>query len=162
MAPKVGDELPDSTLYEGSPGGAVKIRELFAGKKGVIVGVPGAFTPTCSKTHLPSYISNFDKLKEAGADVVVTVSVNDPFVMEAWGESLGVGDKVRMLADTRCEFTKAVDLSFDATPFLGNERSQRYAMLVVDNVIKAVNVEASPGEATCSLADPVVELLKAM
>ncbi|GMH41586.1 hypothetical protein BSKO_09496 [Bryopsis sp. KO-2023] len=160
MAPKEGDALPDVTLYKDSPQGSFKIREVCAGKKVVIVAVPGAFTPTCSKTHLPSYVTNYDKLKELGVDIVAFVSVNDPFVMSAWGEAQGASNKIEMWADTHSALTEALDLVLDATAFLGNKRSKRYSMLVVDNVIKDFNLEADPGSATCSMADPLMAKLK--
>ena len=90
---QAGDALPDVTLFENSPGEKVNLRDLFAGKKGILFGVPGAFTPGCSKTHLPGYVENYDKLKAAGAEVVACVAVNDPFAMAAWGEVHGAGGK---------------------------------------------------------------------
>eukprot|EP01025_Chloroclados_australasicus_P043948 TRINITY_DN4724_c1_g1_i2.p1 TRINITY_DN4724_c1_g1~~TRINITY_DN4724_c1_g1_i2.p1 ORF type:complete len:163 (+),score=29.04 TRINITY_DN4724_c1_g1_i2:164-652(+) len=160
MAPQVGDQLPDATLWENNPDGAVKIRELFAGKKGVIFAVPGAFTPTCSNSHLPSYIEKYDELVAAGVEVIVCVSVNDPFVMAAWGEKVGATGKVRMLSDKSYELTKPLGMELDATPKLGNVRSQRYSMIVVDNVIKVFNLEENPGATACSLAPNILEQIK--
>nr|AEA92625.1 peroxiredoxin type II [Dunaliella viridis] len=154
MPIKVGDALPDVKVFEGTPGGEVKLRDLFAGKKGVIVAVPGAFTPGCSKTHLPGYVQNFDKFKAAGADIVACLATNDPFVMSAWGEAQGATGKVRMLSDMNAEATKAFDLGMDA---MGLTRAQRYSMVIQDNVVKALNLQANPGEMTCSLADPTLE-----
>ena len=123
MAPiAVGDKLPNVVLYENSPDGKVELVPLCAGKKVVIFGVPGAFTPGCSNTHLPGYVAAADKLKTKGVDEIVCVSVNDPFVMEAWGKDQSAGGKVRMLADTTADLTKALGLELDLTAVLGNVR----------------------------------------
>lgn len=157
MPIKVGDKLPSVELAEGTPNGKVNIADLFKGKKGVIFAVPGAFTPGCSKTHLPGFVNDVDALKSKGVEVVACVSVNDPFVMAAWGENMKAEGKIRMLADTGCEFTKAIDLELDATPFLGNVRSKRYSMIVDDGVVTKLNVEPDGTGLTCSLS---TELLK--
>lgn len=99
MAPRAGDPLPDVTVSEDEPGNKFSIRDVFTGKKGVLVGVPGAFTPGCSQQHLPTYVEQYEGLKEAGADVIACISVNDPFVMRAWGESSGAKGKVRDVGD---------------------------------------------------------------
>ena len=123
MAPvAVGDQVPSVTLFEDSPGGKVELPELCAGKKVVMFGVPGAFTPGCSKTHLPGYVAAAGDLKAGGVDEIVCVSVNDPFVMEAWGKDQSAGGKVRMLADTTADLTKALGLELDLTAVLGNVR----------------------------------------
>ena len=124
MAPiAVGDKLPNVVLYENSPDGKVELVPLCAGKKVVIFGVPGAFTPGCSNTHLPGYVAAADKLKTKGVDEIVCVSVNDPFVMEAWGKDQSAGGKVRMLADTTADLTKALGLELDChIAVLGNVR----------------------------------------
>ena len=123
MAPvAVGDKVPSVTLFEDSPGGKVELEALCAGKKVVMFGVPGAFTPGCSKTHLPGYVAAAADLKAGGVDEIVCVSVNDPFVMEAWGKDQAAGGKVRMLADTTAELTKALGLELDLTAVLGNVR----------------------------------------
>ena len=123
MAPvAVGDKVPSVTLFEDSPGGKVELGSLCAGKKVVMFGVPGAFTPGCSKTHLPGYVAAADDLKTKGVDEIVCVSVNDPFVMEAWGKEQSAGGKVRMLADTTADLTKALGLELDLTAVLGNVR----------------------------------------
>jgi len=103
MAPRAGDKLPYVTVSEDEPGNRFSIRDVFNGKKGVLVGVPGAFTPGCSQQHLPSYVEQYDGLKEAGADVIACISVNDPFVMRAWGESSGAKGKVRDVGDVVLE-----------------------------------------------------------
>ncbi|KAK9915561.1 hypothetical protein WJX75_000783 [Coccomyxa subellipsoidea] len=157
---KVGDQLPDATVYEGSPKDAVKVRDLFAGKKGILFGVPGAFTPGCSKTHLPGYISDYDKLTKAGAELIACVCVNDAFVAAAWGEANGADGKVKILADTHLELTKGLGLVLDAEGMLGTKRSKRYSAIVKDNVITHLNVEPDGSGLTCSLANVVLNQLK--
>lgn len=158
MPIKVGDKIPSVEVFENSPGNKVNMADLFKGKKGVLFAVPGAFTPGCSKTHLPGYVENFDKLKAKGVEVVACVSVNDPFVMEAWGQDQKAEGKVRMLADTNAEFTKAVDMLFpDLAAVLGGIRSKRYAMVIEDSTIKALQVEPDGKGLTCSLAPSLIE-----
>jgi len=135
---KEGDSLPSVEIDEGKPGEAVNVAELFKGKKGVLFAVPGAFTPTCSEKHLPGYIEQAEELKAAGAEVVACVSVNDAFVMKAWGEQQKAEGKVRMLADAKCELTKALDMELDASAKLGNIRSERYAMIIDDGKITKI------------------------
>jgi len=154
---KVGDKLPSVNLYEGNPGKKVNVAELFANvKKGVIFAVPGAFTPGCSKTHLPGYVEKYEAIKAKGVELIVCVSVNDPFVMEAWGEAHKTAGKVRMLADTTGEFTKAVDMELDLKEALGNIRSKRYSLVVENGVVKHVNVEPDGKGLTCSLAPEIM------
>jgi len=159
MPVKVGDKLPSVTLFEGNPGNKVNPAELFAGKKGVLFAVPGAFTPGCSMTHLPGYVENFSKLQAKGADVVACVAVNDPFVMEAWGKAHGADGKIVMLADPGGAFTKALDMELDLAAVLGNMRSQRYSMVIEDGVIKSLNAEPDGKGLTCSLAPEVLSQL---
>jgi len=135
MPIKVGEKLPSVDLYEGTPGNKVNIGEMVKGKKVVIFGVPGAFTPTCSKSHLPGFVDRANEIKGKGVSEIVCVSVNDPFVMAAWGEQNNAQGKVRVLADTSAEFTKAIDVGMDIAP-LGGIRSKRYSMLVDDGVVK--------------------------
>lgn len=130
--------------------------------KAVIFAVPGAFTPGCSKTHLPGYIESYDKLKAAGVDVVACVSVNDPFVMAAWGEAHGAAGKVRMLADLNNELGKAFDQVLDAEPFLGNKRSKRYSAIVQDGKVAAFFPEPDGTGLTCSLAPSALDALSKM
>ncbi|KZS13405.1 Peroxiredoxin-5, mitochondrial [Daphnia magna] len=159
MPVKSGDKLPSVDLYENSPASKVNIAELTAGKKVIIFGVPGAFTPGCSKTHLPGYVSDFDKFKSKGVDEIVCVSVNDPFVMAAWGKEHSADGKVRMLADTNGAFTKAMDLEKDLTGPLGSIRCQRFSMLVEDGVVKTANVEPDGTGLTCSLSNSLLSQL---
>ncbi|KAK9820372.1 hypothetical protein WJX72_009593 [[Myrmecia] bisecta] len=160
MAPKAGDSLPDVTLQEGDPSNNVKLRDLFAGKKGILFGVPGAFTPGCTKTHLPGYVTDHDKFRAAGAEVIACVAVNDAFVMDAWGKSANADGKVRMLADPFLELTKALDVVLDAEAKLGTKRCKRFSAVIKDNVITHINVEPDGGGLSCSLASPTLAQLK--
>jgi peroxiredoxin len=147
MPIKVGDTLPDVKLKEMGEGGPkdVSLGELTKGKKVVIFAVPGAFTPTCSMKHLPGFVESADAIRKKGVDDIVCLSVNDAFVMGAWGKSSGATGKVRMLADGNGEFTKAVGLGLDASGFGMGQRSQRYAMVVKDGRVEQVLVEPGPG-----------------
>jgi 2-Cys peroxiredoxin 5 len=157
MAPvAVGDALPSVELFENNPGNKVNIAELCAGKKVVIFGVPGAFTPGCSKTHLPGYVAKAEEMKGKGVDEIVCVSVNDPFVMEAWGINQNADGKVRMLADTTGALTKALELDLDLSAVLGSVRSKRFSMLVEDGKISKLNIEPDGTGLTCSLAESIV------
>ena len=165
MAIKVGDQLPDGTLTElieeERPGctvgpNAFKVSDLTKGKKIVIFGVPGAFTPTCSAKHVPSYVANYDKLKAKNVDEIWCVAVNDAFVMGAWGKDQKAGGKVRMMADGSAILTKALGLEMDLTARGMGVRSQRYSMLVDDGVVKALNVEA-PGKFEVSDGDTMLK-----
>ena len=160
MTIKVGDKIPSATLMQ-MKGGApqpVKTDNLFSGKKVVVFGLPGAFTPTCSAKHLPGYVEHADDLKKKGVDQIACMSVNDAFVMGAWGEQQGAGDKVAMLADGNGDFTRALGLEMDASRFGMGKRSQRFSMVVDDGVVKALNVE-EPGAFSVSSADHVLKQL---
>ncbi|XP_013778714.1 peroxiredoxin-5, mitochondrial-like [Limulus polyphemus] len=159
MPIKVGDKLPSICLCENNPDNKVDIAKLFAGKRGVLFAVPGAFTPGCSKTHLPGYVEKFEKLKEKGIEIVACVSVNDPFVMEAWGKNHQAENKIRMLADPAAEFTKALEMEVDLTGPLGNIRSKRYSMVIENGIVKHLNVEPDGTGLTCSLADGIISQL---
>lgn len=154
----VGDKLPDATFKVKTPEGLkdVTTKELTAGKRVILFAVPGAFTPTCHAKHLPSYLEHLDALKAKGIDTVACVSVNDAFVLDAWAKQSGVGDKILMLADGNGTFTKAIGLDFDGSGFGLGTRSKRYAMLVEDGVVKALNVEESPGVMEVSGADKML------
>ena len=165
MTIKVGDKLPAGTLqefYEVEKDGCaigpnpVKVDELTKGRKVVIFGVPGAFTPTCSAKHVPSYLANYDKLKAKGVAAIGCMSVNDPFVMGAWGKDQKSGDKVRMLADGSADYTKALGLEFDLTARGLGLRCQRFSMLVDDGVVKILNLEAA-GKFEVSDADTLLK-----
>jgi peroxiredoxin len=161
---KVGDKLPAGTLHEyievegnGCSVGpnAFDIGQATAGKTIAIFGLPGAYTPTCSAQHLPGYVARADELKAAGVDEIWCVSVNDAFVMGAWGRDQKAGGKVRMMADGNADFAKATGLTLDLTSRGLGLRSQRYSMLVVDGVVKTLNVEA-PGKFEVSDADTML------
>ena len=154
MTIKVGDKIPSATLMEMKDGKPtpVKTDDFFAGKKVALFALPGAFTPTCSAKHVPGFVNNYDALKAKGVDAIACVSVNDAFVMGAWGESQGTGDTVAMLADGNGDFTRALGLEMDATKFGMGKRSQRYSMVVDNGVVKVLNVEA-PGAFEVSSAD---------
>ncbi|XP_041987775.1 peroxiredoxin-5, mitochondrial [Aricia agestis] len=155
MAPiKVGDKLPSVDLFEDSPANKVNISELAAGKKVILFAVPGAFTPGCSKTHLPGYVENADKLKSEGASEIVCISVNDPYVMAAWGAQHNTKGKVRMLADPSGNFVKALDLGTNLPP-LGGLRSKRFSMVINNGTVEELNVEPDGTGLSCSLADKI-------
>ena len=160
MTIKIGDQFPSVTLKRLGAGGMedVNTGDLMKGKRVVLFSVPGAFTPTCSAKHLPGFVNNHQALKAKGIDAVACLSVNDAFVMDAWGKDQHVEDKVLMLADGNGEFTKAVGLSMDATGYGMGTRSQRYAMVVDDGVVKTLNVEA-PGAFEVSSAESILKAL---
>ena len=164
---KVGDSLPSATLMEYSEvegngcsigPNPVDVAKASAGKTIAVFALPGAFTPTCSAKHVPGFVDNHDALKAKGVDEIACVSVNDAFVMGAWGKEQGAGDKVRMIADGNGEFTRAVGLEFDASKFGMGKRSQRYSMVVDDGVVKQLNVE-EPGAFEVSSAEAVMKAL---
>ena len=160
MAIKVGDKVPAAKLQIKTKDGVQTktTDELFKGKKVVLFALPGAFTPTCSAKHLPGFVNNHQALKAKGIDSIACLSVNDAFVMDAWGKDQNVEGKVLMLADGNGEFTKAVGLELDASRFGMGPRSQRYSMVVKDGVIKELNVEQG-GEFKVSSADYMLEQL---
>jgi peroxiredoxin len=157
MAIAVGDTIPDVRVMTSGPDGPVPAQSgtLLGSGKVVLFAVPGAFTPTCSDYHLPSYLLRHDELKSKGIDTVACLSVNDPFVMAAWGEDRSVGDRILMVADGNGEFTKAVGLEMDGSGFGLGTRSQRYAMVIENGVVTALNVEPGPG-LSVSAADEVL------
>ena len=160
MIIKVGDKIPSATLMQMKDGGPkpVTTSELFDGKKVVLFALPGAFTPTCSAKHLPGFIQNADAIHQKGVDTIACLSVNDAFVMGAWGESQGAGSKVVMLADGNGDFTRQLGLEMDATKFGMGQRSKRYAMIVDNGVVTALNVE-EPGAFAVSSAEHVINQL---
>jgi len=154
MAIQVGDTVPSATFMTFGASGPAPITsdELFKGKKVVLFAVPGAFTPTCSAKHLPGFKQHAAELRAKGVDTIACVSVNDVFVMKAWGENQGVGEDVLMLADGNGDFTRSMGLEMDASKFGMGARSQRYSILVVDGVVKEINVEQG-GEFKVSSAE---------
>ena len=160
MTIAVGDKVPSVELAVMGNSGpqALTTDDLFNGKKVVLFALPGAFTPTCSASHLPGFIEHHDALKAKGVDTIACLSVNDAFVMGAWGDAQGAGDKVTMLADGSGNFTEAVDLVLDLTARNMGVRSQRYAMIVDDGVVTHLNVEEG-GAFEVSSAEAVLALL---
>ncbi len=161
MAIKAGDTLPmDMKLKEMGEAGPkdVALSEIFKGKRVVVFAVPGAFTPTCSMKHLPGFVEHASAIRAKGVDDIVCVSVNDAFVMGAWGKASAAGGKVRMLADGNGEFTKAVGLGLDASGFGMGHRSQRYAMIVNDGKVQDLLLETGAG-LTVSSAESVLAKL---
>ena len=160
MTIAVGDKIPSAKLKTMTAEGPKDIStdEIFNGKKVVLFAVPGAFTPTCSAKHLPSFKQHVADLKAKGVDAIACVSVNDVFVMKAWGENQGVGADILMLADGNGDFTKAIGLELDGSRFGMGPRSQRYSMVVDDGVVKELNVE-SGGEYRVSSAEYMLEQL---
>jgi peroxiredoxin len=158
MTIKVGDKIPPATLMQmkGGTPQPLKTDDLFSGKKVVVFALPGAFTPTCSAKHLPGFVSKADDIKGKGVDAIACVSVNDAFVMGAWGEQQGAGDKVMMLADGNGDFTRALGLEMDASKFGMGKRSQRFSMLVDNGVVKELNVE-EPGAFSVSSAEHIIQ-----
>jgi peroxiredoxin len=154
MTIKAGDKLPNVTLTLATAEGPkpVSSSELFKGKTVALFAVPGAFTPTCSAKHLPGFKQQAPTLKGKGVDAIACLSVNDAFVMRAWGEDQAVGEDILMLADGNGEFTKAVGLEMDGSKFGLGQRSQRYSMIVKDGVVEKLNVEEG-GEFRVSSAE---------
>ena len=143
MTIKIGDTIPSATLMKMTDAGPepVTTEALFGGRTVALFSVPGAFTPTCSAKHLPGYIDNAAAIAAKGVDEIVCISVNDAFVMGAWGQSAGVGDKITMLADGNGEFVEALGLAFDGSRFGMGKRGQRFSMLVRDGKVAELNVE---------------------
>ena len=160
MPIKVGDRLPNAKFRITTPEGPVwkTTDDIFKGKKVALFAVPGAFTNTCHKMHIPSILHSFDGLKAKGVDTIACVSVNDVFVMKAWGQDQGVGDDILMLADGNGDFTKAVGLGMDASRFGMGPRSQRYSLIADDGVVTELNVEQG-GEFKVSSAEYMLEQL---
>jgi len=156
---KVGDKLPEATLRRMTEKGieTVPTKEFFAGRKVVLFAVPGAFTPTCHNDHLPSFVKNADAIRGKGAKAIACVAINDPFVMGAWSRSVPGADGITFLSDGNGEFTKAIGMDFDGSGFGLGIRSRRYAMIVEDGKVTALEVEESPG--ACSVSSGA-EILK--
>jgi peroxiredoxin len=159
MTIQVGDRLPDVPLTIATSDGPkpTTTTDFFGGKRVALFAVPGAFTPTCSARHLPSYVEKASELKGKGVDEIACVSVNDPFVMAAWGQRDASSD-ITMLADGNGTFSEAVGLSFDGSQFGMGKRSQRYSMIVNDGVVEQLNVE-QPGEYRASSAETMLDQL---
>ncbi len=160
MTVKIGDKVPSVTLTYMTKDGPASLTsdELFTGRKVAMFGLPGAFTPTCSAAHLPGYVVHADALREKGVDRIVCLSVNDAFVMDAWGKQHNADDNVMMVGDGNAELTKAMGLEVDLTERGMSIRSQRYSMLVEDGVITQLNIEA-PGKFEVSDAETLLNSL---
>ncbi len=156
-----GDRIPDATVFIMGENGPepVKTTDFFASRKVVLFAIPGAFTPTCHARHIPSYVSNAEKLKEKGVDEVVCMAVNDPFVLAAEAEATGAAGKLACLSDGNAEFTKALGLELDGSGIGLGTRSQRFAMIVNDGVVEGIFVEPDPSKMTVSSAENVLEHL---
>jgi peroxiredoxin len=161
MTIKVGDKIPAAALVKASDAGPAPIstEALFGGRTIALFSVPGAFTPTCSAKHLPGFVINAETIKQHGVDEIVCLSVNDAFVMRAWGQSADVGDKVTMLADGSADFAKSLGLEADFSKFGMGIRSQRFSMLVKDGVVTHLNIE-EPGAFAVSSAEHLMGQLK--
>lgn len=159
MSIQEGDKIPGATLHSMRDGKPIPMttEEIFAGKKVVLFAVPGAFTPTCSMAHLPGYVVNADSIKAKGVDTIACVSVNDAFVMDAWGQNKNA-EELLMLGDGNGDLTEALGLTMDGSGFGLGKRSQRYAMIVEDGTVTKLSVEA-PGKLEVSAAEAILEAL---
>jgi len=158
MAITVGDKVPSGSfgIMKSEGPGSLSSDELFKGKSVVLFSVPGAFTPTCSKTHLPGFVKNASAIKAKGIDTIACLAVNDVFVMDAWGKSSGAEGKVLMLADGNAAYTKALGLELDASGFGMGTRGQRFAMIVKNGVVDKLQVEPAAGQCTISGGESIL------
>ena len=159
MKIKEGERLPLSEFFYLDNNGPQKIKsiELFQNQKAIVIGVPGAFTKVCSAKHLPGYINNYEAVKQKGVTKIICISVNDPNVMKAWGDSQKVENKIFMAADPYYEFTKSIGAEIDRTEKGLGIRSQRYTMLVENNVVKTIKVEEDTGVCEISAAENFIK-----
>ncbi|MBY0299816.1 MAG: peroxiredoxin [Methylobacterium sp.] len=160
MTIQVGDHLPQATFRVMTPDGpaAKTTDDVFKGRRVVLVAVPGAFTPTCHRNHLPGYVAKRQEILGRGIDAIAVTSVNDVFVLDAWSKQTGA-EGIEFLADGNGDFAKAIGLDMDGTGFGLGVRSKRYAMLVDDGVVRALNVEDSPSKAEVSSAEALLKSL---
>ncbi len=161
MAISIGDRLPDfdfKVMKDGEPTNA-SVAEIFAGKKIVLFAVPGAFTPTCHRNHLPGYLEHLDTIKSRGVDGVAVVSVNDVWVMEAWSKATQGAGKIQFLSDGSAGFAKAIGMSVDLDVAWMGVRSKRYSMIVEDGKVTALNIEVAPGSTVNSGAAAILNQL---
>ncbi len=162
MTIKTGDSLPDATLLVMGEDGPQKVSlaDKLKDRKVVVFGLPGAYTGTCSTAHVPSFMITFDDFKAKGVDEIICVSVNDPFVMKAWGDATRANDTgITMLADAESEFTTAIGMNFSAPPVGFVNRSKRYSMLVDNGVVQILNAESNPGECEISAGETLLEAM---
>ncbi|MRX50625.1 redoxin family protein [Paracoccus sp. S-4012] len=160
MAIKEGDRLPSAEVLKKGENGLEKVDLSQVKGRMALFAVPGAFTSTCSNSHLPSFVKSAEGLRGKGVDRIICVAVNDPSVMEAWGKAGGAGDaRIEMMSDADGSFTRALGMEFDAPQFGMYGRSRRYSMLVEDGVVKVLNLEANPGAFEVSGGDKMLERL---
>ncbi len=161
MPIKVGDRLPNATFRVMTPDGPKPktTDEVFKGKKVVLFAVPGAFTPTCHKNHMPGFVKNADAIKGKGVESIIVTAVNDVFVMDAWTKATDPDKKIEFLSDGNADFAKAIGLDLDASGNGLGTRSKRYSMIVEDGVVKSLNIEDAPGKAEISGADNLLKQL---
>ncbi len=160
MAIQVGEKIPDVPLSIATPDGPqpTTSTEFFGGKRVALFAVPGAFTPTCHRNHLPGYVSQASAIKAKGVDAIVVTAVNDVFVMDAWAKASGAGEgQIEFISDGNGDFAKALGLTMDGAGFGLGTRSQRYSMVVEDGVVKALNVEDAPSKAQHSGAENLLK-----
>lgn len=160
MSLKIGDRVPDATFRTLGKDGPVPVTtaDVFAGKKVVLFAVPAAFSPTCSQTHLPSFVRNYDAIRDLGFDTVACVSTNDAWVLGAWASHHGATDRILMLSDGNLEFTRAAGMELDASVVGEGMRSQRYAAVVEDGVVTDLRVEEKPWLADSTVAEAICKL----
>ncbi|QEL23272.1 peroxiredoxin [Bosea sp. F3-2] len=158
MTIQVGDKLPQATFRVMTADGpaARTSDDLFKGRKVVLFAVPGAFTPTCHKNHLPGYLAKADEIKAKGVDAILVTSTNDVFVLDAWSKATGGAGVIEFLSDGNADFAKEIGLSMDGSGFGMGTRSRRYSMLVEDGVVKSLNVEEAAGKADASGAETML------
>ena len=161
MTIKMGDRIPEATFTIMTSDGPQTrtTEEFFKGRRVVLIGVPGAFTPTCHRNHLPGFVTKADEILGKGIDEIAVTGVNDVFVMDAWAKQSGAEGKVTFLADGSANFVKAIGLSLDMNARGLGTRSQRYSMLVDDGVVRKLNIEEAPGKAEVSGADALLKAL---
>ena len=156
-----GERVPDATLFEAGESGPQPINaaDLFVGRKVVLVGMPGAFTPNCHNNHLPGFLENSDAIRAKGVDEIIVLSTNDSWVLKAWAEATGVNGRVRLVSDGNAEFIRKAGLERDDTGRGMGTRARRFALIVEDGVARSVAVEEMPGPATVSSAARILEQL---
>ncbi len=161
MTLTVGDRLPEATLFVPSEAGPQKTGtgEIFSGRRVVLVGMPGAFTPTCHRNHLPGFLENRDAILAKGVDEIIVLATNDAFVMGAWAEASGAKDGIRFVSDGNAEFVRKAGLDMDGSARGLGTRAKRFAMIVEDGVVQWIAVEEQAGQATLSSAARIIENL---
>lgn len=164
MTIQVGDRLPQTTFRVMAPEGpaAKTTDDVFKGRRVVLVAVPGAFTPTCDRNHLPGYVARAAEIRATGVDAIVVTSVNDVFVQNAWARNAGATESIEFIADGNADFARALGLSMDGSGYGLGTRSQRYAMVVEDGVVRSLVVEDTPSKAEVSSADSVLRTLTSL